>query len=182
MSEEKFKEGIKKSQEFYDNVDPETKTFILLRQLLCNGTTDCENSPECPEGTDGCHVQNLIDEIKPVTNAKDTEIKELKKEKCKYCEEGNKPWWDMTWMHTIKGSNIDCEGDYPKPLMPNGGDFYDEIIELNSRIEVLEGVVKDALHRESCSKRGLGRCQECIDGIKRMEQALKPKGNTEVKP
>ncbi len=31
-----------------------------LRGLLCNGTMDCENSPECPEGTDGCVVDDII--------------------------------------------------------------------------------------------------------------------------
>lgn len=32
---------------------------LQLRSLLCNGTTDCENDPECPENVDGCAVAEV---------------------------------------------------------------------------------------------------------------------------
>jgi hypothetical protein len=34
---------------------------------------------------------------------------------CKYCNEGNPVWFDEFWMHTVDGSNFDCEAGYPYP-------------------------------------------------------------------
>jgi len=32
---------------------------------------------------------------------------------CKHCNDGDIPWYDEFWMHTIIGSNIDCDAGYP---------------------------------------------------------------------
>ena len=37
---------------------------------------------------------------------------------CEYCKSGDLPWWDEFWMHTINGSNLDCNAGYPRPLTP----------------------------------------------------------------
>lgn len=42
------------------------------------------------------------------------------------------------------------------------------------KVRRLVEALKSAFHRESCCDRGLGLCQKCIEGIKLMEEALKP--------
>jgi len=40
-----------------------TDLELLIREQACNGTQDCENGPECPEGSDGCFAINLADDV-----------------------------------------------------------------------------------------------------------------------
>lgn len=41
----------------------EDDMFIFFRTHCCNGTVDCENSPECPT-EDGCLPQQLAEKLK----------------------------------------------------------------------------------------------------------------------
>jgi len=72
MTDERL-EGIKKQTEeyskFFAKASFEEKLWLILRGKLCNGTTDCENSPECPEDSDGCEAQNIVDALMPIIKA-----------------------------------------------------------------------------------------------------------------
>jgi hypothetical protein len=43
--------------------DKDNKIWAIIRCNACNGTTDCENSPECPENYDGCIADDILKEI-----------------------------------------------------------------------------------------------------------------------
>ncbi len=63
--------------------------YNFLRGLLCNGTTDCENSPECPVGTDGCVVQEIRDyykkQIEKTKKSAYVDIEKAKDVVCRVC-------------------------------------------------------------------------------------------------
>jgi len=40
-----------------------TDLELLIRELTCNGTQDCENGPECPEDYDGCIACDLAENV-----------------------------------------------------------------------------------------------------------------------
>ena len=41
-----------------EGISFKNKLWLILREELCNGTTDCENSPECAT-EDGCQPDDL---------------------------------------------------------------------------------------------------------------------------
>lgn len=43
--------------------DKDNRLWGIIRCNACNGTTDCENSPECPEDYDGCIADDILKEI-----------------------------------------------------------------------------------------------------------------------
>lgn len=66
MTQDELRRQYKKAQKFYDKANWKTKLFILIRQELCNGTTDCENYPECPKHMDGCGANTICEAIIPM--------------------------------------------------------------------------------------------------------------------
>jgi hypothetical protein len=43
--------------------DKDNRLWAIIRCNACNGTTDCENSPECPENYDGCIADDILKEM-----------------------------------------------------------------------------------------------------------------------
>ena len=62
---------------------------LYLRGLLCEGTQDCENSPNCPEGTDGCLAWDLFKLCKNSNFDIESFINSLSVEKYKQIERLN---------------------------------------------------------------------------------------------
>jgi len=66
-NEVRFKEGLQEAVE--QVVAHNTPQWISVDELqeffwqhICN-SCDCENGPECPEGTDGCFALTLAEEL-----------------------------------------------------------------------------------------------------------------------
>lgn len=68
---------------------------------------------------------------------------------------------DCVWCNpNIKSSlNCECPSHHEHGRKGSAG----------CRICKLEEALKSAFHRESCPQRGTGICNECIEGIKKME-------------
>lgn len=45
---------------------------------------------------------------------------------------------------------------------------------MGRRVDALERALIGAFHREGCKNRGFGVCSKCIEGIKKMEEAINP--------
>jgi hypothetical protein len=60
--------GMRKEIQDYQKLrekikDKDNRLWGIIRCNACNGTTDCENSPECPENYDGCIADDILKEM-----------------------------------------------------------------------------------------------------------------------
>ena len=138
--------------------DRERARGIALELNMC-----CSNpkafAPECQcldcvlrENTAQVAAQALAE-----LRAEEARAEGEKRDSCQHCLSGNAPWWDEGWMHTVEGSNLDCEGNYPVPRTPSGHDFYDVMVDLRAEKSALEERVK--LLERTCSKTNEEVCQ-----------------------
>ena len=58
-----------------EGISFKNKLWLILREELCNGTTDCENSPECAT-EDGCQPDDLAVKLDSLFQQKLAEKKE----------------------------------------------------------------------------------------------------------